>query len=165
MSESGRRSWDEAVEALRRAATEVRSAVGNSDTPGAEEDAAATRLKADVTRLEQSATELRTKLAGGLDQSREELESSFDRERAQQSADQIRVSLEELGALAGRLTSDIASVAGSSLKQAEPELKGAVRALEDVAGSAASWIRAVLDSPAGSDRKAPGNDRPPLDPM
>ena len=163
MSEPGSRSWDEMVEALRRAAAEVRSAMGRTGSPSAEEDAAAMRLKGDVSRLEQSASDLLSKLSSGLEQRRTEIDTSFDRERAAHSADQMKASLEEFAALGGSLTSNIASAAGSSLKHAEPELKTAVRALEDVAGSAASWIRAVID-PARDQQGSPASEgKPPLD--
>ena len=163
MSEPGNRWWDEMVDALRRAAAEVRSALGRTGSPSPDEDAAATRLKGDVSRLEQSATELLSKLSTGLGERRSEIETSFDRQRAERSAEQMKASLEELAALAGSLTSNIASAASSSLKHAEPELKTAVRALEDVAGSAASWIRAVVD-PARDQRGKPSSEgKPPLD--
>ena len=165
MNDAGRQSWDDAIDALRRAASEVRSAAGRAAAPSAEDDAAAARLKSDVSRLEQSATELRDRLSGSLAQQRETLQSSFDRERAQTSTDQIRASLEELAAVAGRLTSDVAAAAGTSLKYAEPELKNAIRALEDVAGSTAAWVRAVIDSPAGKRQPGTSPEQPPLDEM
>ncbi len=163
MTHSSSRSWDDVVDALRSAAAEVRSAIGRTGPPTADEDAAATRLKGDVSRLEQSASDLLAKLSGELDQQRSELGSSFDRERAERSADQIKGSLEELASLARGLTSDVASAAGTSLKQAEPELKTAVRALEDVAGSAVSWIRATIDPPTAQRQDAPTEGKPPLD--
>jgi hypothetical protein len=94
---------------------------------------------------------------------RSEIDTSFDRERAQRSAEQMKSSLEELAALAGSVTADIASAANSSLKQSEPELKNVARALEDVAGSVASWMRTAID-PAKEQpgRQAPEN-KPPLD--
>ena len=163
MSEPGNRSWEEMVDTLRKAAAEVRATLGRADSPSADEDAAATRLKGDVSRLEQSAADLLAKLSTGLGERRTEIETSFDRERAERSADQMKSSLEELTALAGSLTSDMASAASSSLKHAEPELKTAVRALEDVAGSAASWIRTVID-PARDRQRAPSPEgNPPLD--
>jgi hypothetical protein len=165
MSDTNRQSWDEAIDALRRAANEVRTAARRSAEPSAEEDAAATRLKSDVSRLEQSAAELKDKLSGSLGQQRETLESSFDRERAQASTDQIRSSLEDLVAVAGRLTSDIASAAGKSLKDAEPELKNAVRSLEDVAGSVAAWVRAVIDPKVGKQDEPRSEGKPPLEEM
>ena len=165
MTETNRRSWEEAVDALRKAAGEVRAAAGRAADPSAEEDAAAGRLKEDVSRLEQSADDLRAKLAAGFEREREHLESSFDRERAQQSTDQVRAALEELAAVAGRLASDAAAAAGKSLKHAEPELRSAVRALEDVAGSTAAWVRTVIDPPAGRHDQSASDERPPLERM
>lgn len=165
MSEGNRQSWDEAIDALRRAAGEVRSAVGRSAEPGADEDTAAARLKADVSRLEQSASDLRAKLSGSLEEQRTEVGSAFDRERAQQSANQIRASLDELAAVAGRLTSEVAAAAGPSVKQADPELKSAIRALEDVAGSAAAWVRAVVDPATEARPGAARREEPPLEEM
>ncbi len=163
MSDSSKQSWNESVAALRSAASDVLAALGRAQTPGAAEDAATTRLKGDVTRLERSATELLGKLSSGLEHQRSELETSFDRERAEKNADQIKTSLEDLASLATRLTSDIASAAAGSLKQAEPELKTAVRALEDVAGSAGEWIRAALDTPRSRPADAKTEAKPPLD--
>jgi uncharacterized phage infection (PIP) family protein YhgE len=163
MSDIGNQSWDEAVDSLRRAAGEVRSALGRTASPSGDEDAAAARLKDDVSRLEQSASDLLTKLSAGLGERRTEIESSFDRERVERSAEQMKGSLEELAALAGSLTSHMASAASGTLKQTEPELKTAVRALEDVAGSAASWIRTVID-PAREKQGTPSPEgQPPLD--
>ncbi len=165
MSDTNRQSWDEAIDALRRAASEVRSAVGRGSESSAEEDAAAARLKADVSRLEQAANDVRAKFAGSFEQGRENLESSLDRERAQNSADQIRSSLEDLASIAGRLTTDVAAAAGASLKNADPELRSAIRALEDVAGSAAAWVRAVIDPPGGKRPERSSAERPPLEEM
>jgi hypothetical protein len=163
----GNRSWDEMVDALRTAAAEVRSATGRAGSPSADDDAAATRLKGDVSRLEQSASELITKISAGLRERRSEIDTTFDRERAQRSAEQMKTSLEELAALAGSVTADIASAANSTLKQSEPELKNVARALEDVAGSAASWIRSVIDpakeQPAEQRAKHASESQPPLD--
>jgi hypothetical protein len=151
------------VETLRTAAGEVRTALGRAGSRSADDDAASARLKGDVSRLEQSASELISKISAGLHERRSEIDTSFDRERAQRSAEQMKSSLEELAALAGSVTADIASAANSTLKQSEPELKNVARALEDVAGSAASWMRSAID-PAKEEpeTRAPEN-RPPLD--
>ena len=106
MSETPRQSWDEAVDALRQAARELRDALGREESPSADATVAATRLKDDVSRLERSASDLKTKLASSLDQQRAELESNFDRERAERSTGQLKASLEELGSLASTLTAD-----------------------------------------------------------
>ena len=163
MSDPGSKSWDEMVDRLRRAAAEVRAAVGNAGSPGMEEDAAAARLKSDVSRLGHSASELRSKLSASVAERRTEIETSFDRERAERTADQLKSSLEELAAVASNLASRVAGAAGSSLKQAEPELKTAARALEDVAGSAAAWARAVVDPTREQPRNPSSEGRAPLD--
>jgi uncharacterized phage infection (PIP) family protein YhgE len=151
------------VDMLRTAAGEVRSALGRVGSPNTDDDAAAARLKDDVSRLEQSASELISKISVGLRERRSEIDGSFDRERAQRSAEQMKSSLEELAALAGSVTADIASAANSTLKQSEPELKSVARALEDVAGSATSWIRTAIDpAKEGQEKRAPEN-RPLLD--
>jgi hypothetical protein len=151
------------VERLRSAAEDVRSALGRAGSPSPDDDPAAARLKSDVSRLEQSASELISNISAGLRERRSEIDTSFDRERAQRSADQLKSSLEELAALAGSVSADIASAAGSTLKKSEPELKNVARALENVAVSAASWIRSAVD-PAGEEPGKPGSEsRPPLD--
>jgi hypothetical protein len=152
------------VDTLRTAAGDVRSAIGRAGSPSAADDAAAARLKGDVSRLEESASELIAKISAGLGERRSEIDASFDRERAQRTAEQMKTSLEELAVLAGRVTTGIASAANSTLKQSEPELNNVARALEDVAGSAASWIRSAIDptkeQPPG---KQASQNRPPLD--
>jgi hypothetical protein len=157
------KSWDELVDRLRTAAGDVRSAIGRAGSPSADDDAAAARLKGDVSRLEQTASELIDKISAGLRERRSEIETSFDRERAQRTAEQMKSSLEELATLASSVSADIASAASSTLKQSEPELKNVARALEDVAGSAASWIRSAIDpTREQSGKRAPENS-PPLD--
>ena len=163
MSGTGKRSWDEVVDSIRSAASDVRSAAGRAGAAGADEEAAATRLKGDISHLEQSASDLLGNFARTLDQQRSDVTASFDRQRAEASTDQIRTSLEELAALATRLTSDVASAAGSSLKQAEPDLKNAVRALEDGSASAAAWIRTTIDPPREGPTSTSSADRPPRD--
>jgi hypothetical protein len=163
MSAPDNRSWDEMVNALRTAASDLRSAVGRAGSPSADDDAAAARLKGDVSRLEQSATELIVKISAGVREGRSEIESSFDREQAQRTAEQMKTSLEDLAVLAGKVTADIASAANSTLKQSEPELNKVARALEDVAASAASWIRSAIDPTSEQPGKRSSQNRPPLD--
>jgi Zn-dependent M16 (insulinase) family peptidase len=157
------KSWDEMVDKLRTAAGDVRSAIGRAGSPSADDDAAAARLKGDVSRLEESASELVAKISTGLRERRSEIETSVDRERAQRTAEQMKASLEELAVLAGRVTADVASAANSTLKQSEPELNNVARALEDVAGSAVSWIRSAIDLTEDQPRKQASQNRPPLD--
>jgi hypothetical protein len=163
VSTPGNRSWDEMVEMLRTAAGEVRSALGRAGSRSIDDDAAAARLKNDVSRLEQSASELISKISAGVQERRSEIDTSFDRERAQRSAEQMKSSLEELAALAGSVTADIASAANSTLKQSEPELKNVARALEDVAGSVASWMRTAIDPAKEQPGRQVPENKPPLD--
>jgi uncharacterized phage infection (PIP) family protein YhgE len=163
VSRPGNRSWDEMVESLRAASAQVRSALGRAGSASTGDDAAAARLKSDVTRLEQSASELISNISAGLRERRSEIETSIDRERAQRSAEQMKSSLQELAELAGSVTADIASAANSTLKQSEPELKKVARALEDVAGSAASWIRTTIDPAKEQPGERTSQSQPPLD--
>ena len=151
------------VDTLRSASAQVRSALGRAGSASAGDDAAAARLKNDVTRLEQSASELISNFSAGLRERRSEIDTSFDRERAQRSAEQMKSSLDELAALAGTVSADIATAANSTLKQSEPELKNIARALEDVAGSAASWIRTAIDPAKEQPGRQASQSQPPLD--
>jgi hypothetical protein len=163
MSAPDNKSWDEVVAKLRTAAGDVRSAIGRAGSPSADDDAAAARLKGDVSRLEQSASNLISKIAAGLRERQSEIDTTFDRERAQRSAEQMKSSLEELAALAGSVSADIMSAASGTLKQSEPELKSVARALEDVAGSAASWVRSTIDPTREQPGMQSSQNRPPLD--
>lgn len=163
MSEAGKKSWDDGVDALRRAVNDMRSASGVDQAESPEEQAAAARLKADVSRLEESAANLRTKLTAGFDARRDEFESSIDRDRAEQSVGQLRASLDDLVEQAKTVVRDLGVVAKSSATQAEPELKTAIRSLEDVAGSATTWVKAVIDPDRSSRRTAEESGKPPLD--
>lgn len=157
------RSWEDLTDALRAAAAEVRSAVSRAGSPSPDDDAATTRLKADVSRLEQTASELISAISSGLRERGSEIGSSFDRERAQRSAEQMKSSLEDLTVLAASMTAEIGSAANSTLKQAEPELKNVASALEKVAESATSWIRTTIDPEKKQPGAQPSEDRPPLD--
>jgi hypothetical protein len=157
------RSWENLAETLRTAGAEVRSALRRTGSSSPADDAAAARLKDDVSRLERTASDLISTISTGLRARGSEIGSSFDRERAQRSAEQMKTSLEDLAALAVNTASDVGSAANSTLKQAEPELKHVARALETVAESVTSWIRTMIDP----EKKQPGprasEDRPPLD--
>ena len=157
------RSWEDLADMLRTAAAEVRSSLGRAGSSSPGDDAAAARLKDDVSRLEQTASDLISTISTGLRERGSEIGSSFDRERAQRSAEQMKTSLEDLAALAVNTASDVGSAANSTLKRAEPELKHVARALETVAESATLWIRTMIDP----EKKQPGprasEDRPPLD--
>ena len=157
------RSWEDLTNMLRSAAADVRSALGRAGSPNPDDDAAAARLKSDISRLEQTASELISTISSGLRERRSEIGSSFDRERAQRSAQQLKTSLEDLTNLAASMTAEIGSVANSTLKQAEPELKNVASALEKVAESTTSWIRTSIDPEKKQPGTQPSENGPPLD--
>ena len=157
------RSWEDLTNMLRSAAADVRSALGRAGSPNPDDDAAAARLKSDISRLEQTASELISTISSGLRERRSEIGSSFDRERAQRSAQQVKTSLEDLTNLAANMTAEIGSVANSTLKQAEPELKNVASALEKVAESTTSWIRTTMDPEKKQPGAQPSENGPPLD--
>ena len=163
MTTRGDRSWEHLTDTIRTAAAEVRSALRRAGSPSPDDDAATARLKGDVSRLEQAASDLISTISSGLRERQSEMGSSFDRERAQRSAEQMKTSLEDLAALAVSMTSDIGSAANSTLKQAEPELKNVASALEKVAESATSWIRTTIDSERKQSRAQSSENGPPLD--
>jgi chromosome segregation ATPase len=163
MSESTNRSWDEAVDALRKAARDLHAAVTEPSDAGPETQAAAERLKTDVSRLERSAADLMAKFSSGMKQQRPGIESSFDRERAERNAGQLKTSLEDLAALAGTLATDLAAAAKTSIDQSEPQLQQATRALDDVVRSAAEWFRSVVDPERDHQGNLPSEGKPPLD--
>jgi hypothetical protein len=151
------------TDTLRAAAAEVRSALGRAGSGSADDDAEVARLKGDVSRLEQAASDMISAISSGLRERQSEIGSSFDRERAQRSAEQVKTSLEDLAGLAVGMTTEIGSAANSTLKQAEPELKNVARALENVAESTASWIRTAIDPEQRQPGSQASENRPPLD--
>jgi hypothetical protein len=163
MGEPTSKSWQDIVDTLQGAANELRASAGRPGATSAKEAAAATKLKSDVSRLEQSATDLRSRLAQSLDAQRSEFESTLDRERAEQTASQFKSAVDELLGLARSVSIDMKAAAVSTFEQSKPELNSAIRALEDVASSAADWMRAVVEPV----RRPPGRTnrgaKPPLD--
>jgi hypothetical protein len=159
MSDADRRSWEEAVDRLQRAATDLRAAAGRPREASPEEEAATTRLKADVSRLEQSASDLKDKLSSGFDWQRNEA----NRERAEQSASQLRVAFDELIGLARSVTTDLGTAAETSYKNARPELRTAIRTLEDVASSAGAWVKTAIDPGQRHGGNRDSGPRSPLD--
>ncbi len=163
MSTRHNRSWDDMTDTLRTVAAGVRSALGRAGSPSPVDDAEVARLKSDVSRLEQAASDLISKMSSGLRERQSEIGSSLDRERAQRSVEQVKTSLEDLAGLAVGMSAEIGSAANSTLKQAEPELKNVARALENVAESAASWVRTSIDSEKKQSGAQASENRPPLD--
>lgn len=161
MSDETSKTWGDVVEKLRSAVDDLRTATGRAAAPSADEETAAATLRSDMTRLEQSAADLRSKLASGLDTTRSEFETAFDRERAEQSAGHLKAALDDLAGLTRTVTRDLRAAAESSFTVAQPEIRSAVRALEDVAGSAGAWVRAVIDPDAAPrDDRSPDSSRP-----
>jgi hypothetical protein len=156
-------TWDEALRRLKSAAAELQTAATRTDTASGDQAAAREQLRHDVSRLEQSASALLTKLQRDLDAKRSGIEESVDRERAERSVDQLRASLDELTVLAGAVAVDVTGAVTESLRQAEPELKTALRTLDDVLGSAAAWVKATVDPDRDQKGGLVSEGRPPLD--
>jgi hypothetical protein len=157
------RSWEDLTDMLRTAAAEVRSALSRAGSPSPDDYAATVRLKGDVSRLQQAASDLVSTITSGMRERGSEIGSTFDREKAQRGAEQIKTSLEDLASLAASVTSEIGSAANSTLKQAEPELKNVAGALEKVAESATSWIRTTIDPEKKQSGAQSSENKPPLD--
>jgi hypothetical protein len=161
MNAPNSRSWDEALGALRQAAGELKSSlggvVGNAEDP----QPTPSRLKHDLDRLLQSGAELQSKFVEGFERQRPDIVSRIDREKAEKSAHQLKNSVEEFATLAVKVTTEVTSAAQSSLKQAEPELRTAVRSLEDLTSSLAVWISDSIDTRRVGDSHP--TRKPPLD--
>jgi chromosome segregation ATPase len=162
MAEQNNRSWDEALSALRQAAEELKTVLTRNSVKAEEVQASPGQLKHDLERLQRAGSELQAKLVDSFDRQRPEIVSNLDRERAERTAEQLKRSLEDLASLAVNVTAEVATAAQSSLKQAEPELRTAIRSLEDLASSVSAWITSSIDS--GRTRSDSGpTRRPPLD--
>jgi hypothetical protein len=163
MTDAGDRTLDQAMASLREAAGELRSALAPRSDSGEEDRESTQRLKADVARFGEAATAALSTLGHDLDQQRAAIGASVDRERAEHAVTEMKSALAELTAMASALASEIASSAAGSVKQADPEITKAVRALDDVIASGAAWINSVLDSPRVEVRDRDLERRPPLD--
>lgn len=163
MTDSDRRTWDEAFTALRNAANELRTAVGKLASPGPEETDDQRQLRNDVSQLEQSIGALLTKLGQEFDARRPGIEASIDRERAANSAEQLKVSLAELSSQARRLSVEIGTAATDTMRQAEPELNAAIRDLDGLMSAASAWVRGTIDSPRERQGGPSSQGKPPLD--
>ena len=137
-------SWDELVDKLRGSVNDLRGAVGKpvGDNPG--EEAAAQRLRADLSRLEETAARLRASFTASLDEQKSGIEGE-GRVKAEETAGQLKDSLQELLGMARGVATDIKAGAQATYTQSEPELKSAIKSLEEVAVSTGSWIKAVID--------------------
>jgi hypothetical protein len=163
MSEASGRSWDEALSALRDSAGELKRALTHIASKTEDAQPTTGRLKQDLERLVRAGAKLQTTFLEGFERQRPDIVSHLDRERAEQTAQQLKASVEELATLAVDVTIEVAAAAQSSLKQAEPELRTAARSLEDLASSVATWIANSIDSGRGG--SSAGQRKPPLDEM
>ncbi|MCA9880825.1 MAG: hypothetical protein KC442_23670, partial [Thermomicrobiales bacterium] len=85
-------SWDELVDKLRGSVNDLRSAVGRPAEGNPGEEAAAQRLKADLSRLEETAARLRASFAASVDARKADI-GDDERAKAEESATQLRESL------------------------------------------------------------------------
>lgn len=137
-------SWDELVDRLRGSVNDLRSAVGRPADSNPGEEAAAQRLKADLSRLEETAARLRASFASSVDAQKADI-GDEERAKAEETAGQIRESLQELLGMARSVASDIKAGAQATYAQSEPEVKSAIKTLEDVAVSTGAWVKTVID--------------------
>lgn len=137
-------SWDELVDKLRSSVSDLRGAVGKPVDSNPGEEAAAQRLRADLSRLEETAARLRASFATSLDEQRSGI-GGEERVKTEETAGQLKDSLQELLGMARGVATDIKAGAEATYAQSEPELKSAIKSLEDVAASTGSWIKTVID--------------------
>lgn len=137
-------SWDELVDKLRGSVNELRGAVGKPAESNAGEEAAAQRLRADLSRLEETATRLRASFASSVDAQKSGLRDE-ERVKAEETTGQLKESLQELLGMARGVAADVKAGAQATYTQSEPELKSAVKSLEEVAVSTGAWIKTVID--------------------
>ncbi|MCA9863682.1 MAG: hypothetical protein R2853_17695 [Thermomicrobiales bacterium] len=137
-------SWDELVDKLRGSVNDLRGAMGKPVESNPGEEAAAQRLRADLSRLEESASRLRASFASSIDEQKSGL-GSEERVKAEETAGQLKDSLQELLGMARGVVTDIKAGAEATYSQSEPELKSAIKSLEEVAASTGAWIKAVID--------------------
>jgi hypothetical protein len=163
MTDARDRTLDEAMASLRAAADELRSALAQRVAPDEEDDETTRRLKADVSRLGEAAAAALSTLGRDLDQQREAIGASVDRERAERAATEMKSALGELAGMAATVAAEIASAAASSVKRADPEITKATRALDDVIAAAAAWISSVVDPTRARDGDQRVGKRAPLD--
>ncbi|MFN8660635.1 MAG: hypothetical protein U0075_02015 [Thermomicrobiales bacterium] len=137
-------SWDELVDKLRSSVNDLRGAVGRPVATNSGEEAAAQRLRADLSRLEETAARLRTSLTSNIDAQKSGL-GGEERVKVEESAGQLKESLQELLGMARTVATDVKAGAQATYTQSEPELKSAIKSLEEVAVSTGVWIKTVID--------------------
>src|SRR5690348_3925166 len=86
-------SWDELVDKLRSSVNELRGAIGKPAPSNPDEEAAAQRLRADLSHLEETAARLRASFTSSLDARKQGI-AGEDREKAEETAGQLKDSLQ-----------------------------------------------------------------------
>lgn len=137
-------SWDELVDKLRGSVNDLRGAVGKPADSNPGEEAAAQRLRADLSRLEETAARLRASFTSSVEAQKSGL-AGDERVKAEETAGQLKDSLQELLGMARSVASDVKAGAQATYTQSEPELKSAIKSLEEVATSTGAWIKTVID--------------------
>jgi hypothetical protein len=137
-------SWDELVDKLRGSVNDLRGAIGRPVDGNPGEEAAAQRLRTDLSRLEETAARLRASFAASLDAQKSGI-SGEERVKAEETAGQLKDSLQELLGMARGVAADVKAGAQATYTQSEPELKSAIKSLEEVAVSTGAWIKTVID--------------------
>jgi hypothetical protein len=137
-------SWDELVDKLRGSVNELRSAVGRPADGNPGEEAAAQRLRADLSRLEETAARLRSSFTSSLEAQKGGV-GGEERVKAEETAGQLKDSLQDLLGMARNVATDVKAGAQATYTQSEPELKSAIKSLEEVAASTGAWIKTVID--------------------
>lgn len=159
MADPERRTWNDALSALRDAGNGLVSALrgmGGSDKTREQ-------LEQDIARFDRSIDALAAKLEQEIAARRTTIETSIDKEQATDSAAKLRSSLRELSGQAQRLTTELADAAAGTMKEVEPEMNAAIRDLDGVIAAASGWLRASIDPTRESGSTRATSGRPPLD--
>jgi hypothetical protein len=163
MTEARDRTLEDAMASLREAVGELRSAVDPRAGTTEENRVVTEQLKADISRLgEASATALNV-LGRDLEQQRETIGASIDRERINRATSEIQTAIRDLAGMASIVAAEIGAAAASGVRQADPEISRAIQALDDVLSSASTWVRTVTDPAREQAGRGTPGDRPPLD--
>lgn len=136
--------WDELVDKLRGSVNDLRGAVGKPVEGNSDEEAAAQRLRTELSRLEETAARLRASFTSSLDAQKSGL-GGEERVKVEETTGQLKESLQELLGMARNVATDVKAGAQATYTQSEPELKSAIKSLEEVAVSTGAWIKTVID--------------------
>ncbi|MFN8593961.1 MAG: hypothetical protein U0031_21105 [Thermomicrobiales bacterium] len=163
MADSERRTWSEALNALRDAGEEVVSSLRGMAGPEHVSDRNRAQFAQDIARFDRSVNALVAKLEQEIDVRRSTVDAAIDRDQVSNSSAKLRESLIELSGQAQRLTDELGTAAADTMKEVEPELNTAIRDLDAVIGAARSWLRAAIDPTGEAGSGRPAATRPSLD--